>query len=325
MATRICSSTTSLCHGLRRAAVLCFCVLAAYTLQLQAQIGINADGATPHPASLLDVNADGLPANTKKGLLLPSVPLIGAAWLSAISPYYGGPFYAYHTGSNTAPNMPQALWIYNSATTAMNNQFAPQNVSPGLYVFDENHTTDFSAARWLKQQAKVLAPQHHLGTGSTTLVGSTWTNLPGLSSVALQLKAGDRVLYSGNGAFQLAPPVAPSTTSGYAVAGARIAVSGTVNATLKTTVASAMNDASLLVGTTGCIIIWCAGNTGYYTTTLRTQSWRLLGAYDVPADGTYTFYIQTSLISGTASVISGSDGITRPELRGTFSLEVIRP
>lgn len=42
---------------------------------LSAQnIGINADGTPPHPSALLDVDVSALPANGKKGLLVPRMP-----------------------------------------------------------------------------------------------------------------------------------------------------------------------------------------------------------------------------------------------------------
>lgn len=44
-------------------------------LPITAQnVGINTDGAAPHPSALLDVDVSALPANGKKGLLVPRMP-----------------------------------------------------------------------------------------------------------------------------------------------------------------------------------------------------------------------------------------------------------
>ncbi len=282
-------------------------------------VGINASGVAPDPAAVLDVSTGGFAPGVGKGVLLPAVTLPSTWWNLGTPPAYtdlGGPFM-----DHTVSGMQPSLWVYNTASFSHSLALGQYTATPGHYVWDSN-----TSMRWLKQQAKVLAPQHHATTGGVVLNNTVWTVLPGATTVPLQLRAGDRVLFSANGTFRLAPPVAPATTSGYATAAARVTVfNGSTHTPLKQAVSSAMNDASLLVGTSGCILVWCAGNTGYYTTTLKVQSWRLLGAYDVPADGSYTFYLQASRLSGTADVTAGGDGVTNPELRGFLNVEVIRP
>lgn len=310
--------------GCRAVLVVAF-VFGMYSAPL-AQVGISANGATPDPAALLDVNADALPANAKKGLLLPRVPLTAMTWQTLTAPFNsGGPF----EGHGSA-NMPQSLLFYNTNTVVLTNQFAQFSVTPGL------HSWDGSAAatpnyRWLRHQTKILPVQLYTTTATTTIVNDSWTTVTGLTSVSLNLRAGDRVLYSATGAFRLTPPVAPATVSGFATASARMRVLNSTTATtttLKQSVASSMNDASVFVGTSGCILFntLCAGNSDFYTTTLRLQSWRLIGSYDIPSDGVYTFFVEGSKPDGSAiSVQSGGTASTNPDLRGSLSIEVIRP
>lgn len=83
--------------------------------QLSAQnIGINANGVAPNASALLDIDASALPANAKRGLLIPRVAL--TATNSAV------PIVAPAT----------SLLVYNTATAGV----VPNNVAPGFYQWD---------------------------------------------------------------------------------------------------------------------------------------------------------------------------------------------
>lgn len=318
-------------HSLQRAAAqapawnircLGVLVLAGLALVSEAQVGINADGASPEPAAVLDVDASGLPANGKKGFLMPSVALNSSTWAglpgfqlpTGILP--GAPF-----NGHGIPNMQPSLWVYNSFTmpalpSAQNSQYI---TVPGLYIWDD------VGNRWARQMAKVLPLQHHTTTGTVTAIANgSWSSLPGLTTVALNLRAGDRVLYSAHGTFRLAEPNPGTISYGYANAMARIRLNNVT--TLKQTAAS-LNGEITHIFSSNCVIfnIFCTSYTGDYSTFLKLQNWRLLGHYDVPSDGFYTFAVEVGAVDGTANVMSGGTLMDNPDLRGTFSVEVVRP
>jgi hypothetical protein len=78
---------------------------------VQAQnIGINADGAAPDASALLDIDAAALPANNKRGLLMPRIALTSRLIAAPV----------------VAPAA--SLVVYNTATAGL----VPNNVTPGL-------------------------------------------------------------------------------------------------------------------------------------------------------------------------------------------------
>lgn len=79
---------------------------------INAQVGVGT--STPNPSSILDVNVNNLPANGKKGLLLPQVALTGT------------------NDVTTIPNPANGLLVYNTATTGT----SPTNVvKDNVYKF----------------------------------------------------------------------------------------------------------------------------------------------------------------------------------------------
>lgn len=94
--------------------LLSLLLLIAGTQAYAQNIGINPDGGAPNPSALLDVDANALPVNDKKGLLIPRLAL-------------------------TATNVPApvvapatSLLVYNTATAGT----VPTNVTPGYYYWD---------------------------------------------------------------------------------------------------------------------------------------------------------------------------------------------
>ncbi len=94
--------------------LLSFLLFVLSTKAYTQNIGINPDGGAPNPSALLDVDANALPANDKKGLLIPRLAL-------------------------TATNVPApvvapatSLLVYNTATAGT----VPTNVTPGYYYWD---------------------------------------------------------------------------------------------------------------------------------------------------------------------------------------------
>jgi len=329
------ASPTTMPTRARRAAVLLWgLLLAAWIVPgtLRAQVGINADGVAPDPAAVLDINADALPANDKKGLLLPSVRLNSAWWQFAATQQGGAqnPFVGWATP--TAPNVPPAdmvtsLWLYNSIAWQLPSATPnfQHSITPTTYWW-EYGAGNTLANRWLRQQARVIPLQHYQTTGTiTVLANNDWQTLPGLEAVSLQLRAGDRVLLSASGALTLPPPTPPSQSREYAHAGVRVRVTGSATATPVETALSLVDEAQLIQDQSCAFWVFCGGSSYIFTTKLGLQDWRLIGYYDVPADGTYTFAVQIARISGLAGVVGGGTDTVNPELKGLFSVEVIRP
>jgi hypothetical protein len=297
---------------------------------LRAQVGINADGVAPDPAAVLDINADALPANDKKGLLLPSVRL-NSAWWQLVGVPQGGapnPFGGWVTPPAPPANMVTSLWLYNSMAWQgpAGSQFFQHSITPTTYWLENGGANNVLAHRWLRQQARVIPLQHYQTTGTiTVLANNDWQTLPGLEAVSLQLRAGDRVLLSASGALTLPPPTPPSQSREYAHAGVRVRVTGSATATPVETALSLVDEAQLIQDQSCAFWVFCGGSSYIFTTKLGLQDWRLIGYYDVPADGTYTFAVQIARISGLAGVVGGGTDTVNPELKGLFSVEVIRP
>ena len=77
-------------------------------------VAINANGAAPDASALLDIDAAALPANNKRGLLVPRVALTAAnVALPVVAPA-------------------TSLLVYNTATAGV----APNNVTPGFYYWN---------------------------------------------------------------------------------------------------------------------------------------------------------------------------------------------
>lgn len=288
------------------------------TGSLAAQgIAINADGAAADPAAILDVDATALPAGNKMGILLPIMSLPQTRFITASSnPVWGH-------GSSIIPG---SMWIYNDNDVVPGGASSQYGVARDLYWWDEDGT------RWLRQQTKVVPVQHYASTATTTASADyNWLPISGLTSIPLVLKAGDRVLLSANGAFRLPAPVSPAISAGYANAGARIVVQSGATTTLVVQTATSLNGEAQTIFSGSCIA-WgwipalCPGLvSGTYQTSLKLKDWNLLGYYDVPTDGTYTFSAQVTRVSGISSVLSGGTSSTYPELRSALNVEVIRP
>jgi hypothetical protein len=313
--------TRACCGPGRGAAVLWFALMAVWPGVLQAQVGINADGVAPDPAAVLDINADALPANDQKGLLLPSVRLNSAFWqMIGVPPH---PFLGY--GATPPADMVTSLWLYNSVGWQGPTSSFQYSTTPTTYWWEYGGGNTMGN-RWLRQQARVVPLHHHQTTGTiTVLANNDWQTLPGLEAVSLQLRAGDRVLLSASGALTLPPPTPPSQSREYAHAGVRVRVTGSATATPVETALSLVDEAQLIQDQSCAFWVFCGGSSYIYTTKLGLQDWRLIGYYDVPADGTYTFAVQIARISGLAGVVGGGTDTVNPELKGLFSVEVIRP
>ena len=95
-------------------------VVIVFALPVHAQnMGINVDGAAPAASSLLDIDASALPANAKRGLLIPRIALTSRIVAAPV----------------VAPAA--SLVIYNTVTGGT----APNNVTPGFYYW--NGTTEW--------------------------------------------------------------------------------------------------------------------------------------------------------------------------------------
>lgn len=98
------------------------CLLIAFATSVDAQnIGINVNGASPAASSLLDIDASALPANGKRGLLIPRIALTSRIVAAPV----------------VAPAA--SLVVYNTATAGA----APNNVTPGYYYWD-------GTSQWLR-------------------------------------------------------------------------------------------------------------------------------------------------------------------------------
>ncbi len=104
----------------RSLSLLLVVTLAGGSIQAQ-NIGINVDGAVPAASSLLDIDALALPANDKRGLLIPRIALTSRTVAAPV----------------VAPAA--SLVIYNTATAGA----APNNVAPGFYYWN-------GATEWLR-------------------------------------------------------------------------------------------------------------------------------------------------------------------------------
>lgn len=93
--------------------LLVFAALIGGNVQAQ-NIGINVNGAAPAASALLDIDASALPANNKRGLLIPRIALTSRTVAAPV----------------VAPVA--SLVVYNTATAGA----APNNVTPGFYYWD---------------------------------------------------------------------------------------------------------------------------------------------------------------------------------------------
>jgi hypothetical protein len=300
---------------LRSSCVLCIAVL--YVLpapQAYAQnIGINADGANPDPAAVLDIDASGLPANNKKGLLVPEVILPSTSWVgTALNPF----------NSHGLGSMIPGLWIYNTNTTAQTGTFAPgqtgwqNNVEPGHYWWG----AATGGNRWMRQETHVIPTQFLQSTGSVTVGGSNWDDIPGLTTVTLTLRAGDRVQFSADGAIE-------TTTNSYARGRVRVLRDGTGGPVELRRTMLDLNNQLNPISTQECIIfgILCAEEdvVANYNTYLGHANWRIFGQDNIPADGTYTYRVQVGRVSGSGDVIGGGTPSVNPQRLTNFKVEVI--
>lgn len=302
------------------------CAMAAMLLCAAAGaqgVGINADGAAPEPAAVLDIDAAALPLNAKKGVLLPEAALTSSLWSwTPLVPV--GPF----NGHGEAAMTP-ALWVHNTNTTTTGTVSLVQyTVAPGLHWFTPASGT--SPSRWVRQEGKVVPLHHHPSTGTVSVnAPATWTPIPGMESFALDLRVGDRVYYTASGAFGLAEPTPPEVDYGYANAAARVVLNGST--VLKQT-ATSLNGEAMHVFASSCSgwLPWlCAGVPyyGVFGNYLHLQSWKIIGAYDATSNGVHTFSVQLGRPSGKGltQVLSGGTTATNPHLRGTLNIEVVRP
>ncbi|MFZ1691755.1 MAG: hypothetical protein WAT74_01045 [Flavobacteriales bacterium] len=108
-------------------------------------VAINADGAAPNASAMLDVDVTALPANNKRGLLVPRVALTAT---NVAAPVVG----------------PAAsLLVYNTATAGV----APNNVIPGYYYWNGAVWVRFAttADGWLTTgNAGTVAGTNFIGT-----------------------------------------------------------------------------------------------------------------------------------------------------------------
>lgn len=125
---------------------LSFAIAVGSTAQ---NVAINADGAAPNASAMLDVDVTALPANSKRGLLVPRVALTAT---NVAAPVVG----------------PAAsLLVYNTATAGA----APNNVVPGYYYWSGTAWLRFATAGdgWLTTgNAGTTAGTNFIGTTDPT-------------------------------------------------------------------------------------------------------------------------------------------------------------
>lgn len=310
--------------GTKASLALLACALLVSTSSGQG-IGVNTDGSTPDPAALLDVDAGPF----SKGVLLPKVRLNTSFWndqgLSSAGFAAPNPFL-----SHGLANMLTSLWVYNDTIVDLPVQlfgvaYQQYSIAPGHYWWDSG-----ASGRWVRQQGVVVPRQHYLSTGTVISTSdNSWQDVPGLESITLQLKAGDRVLISADGAFRIeqpSPPVAPAPPDdhGHVVASARLVVNGS---TTLHQVRTSIDGIAQRITTQTCLVwtLFCTSNSVTYTTQLRLQNWKLLNLYTAPADGPYTFSVQIARLSGISNVTGGGTSSSNPDLRGSLNVEVYGP
>ncbi len=138
---------------------------------VQAQnIGINADGAAPDASALLDIDAAALPANNKRGLLMPRIALTSRLIAAPV----------------VAPAA--SLVVYNTATAGL----VPNNVTPGFYTW--------SGTEWLRMFTgnDAWATLGNSGTVAATNFLGTRDN------IGLQIRTNNVQRFEVNTAGQLA-------------------------------------------------------------------------------------------------------------------------
>jgi hypothetical protein len=287
-------------------------------------VGISTDGSTPDPKALLDVNAGSL----TKGILLPKARLNTAYWNDGgLSP------------SNAAPNpflshgvlsMIPSLWIYNDTLLVYPPIFGVNifqySLTPGQYWWDQ------LGSRWVRQQGIVVPQLGYISSGTATSVSNnSWQDVPGLESITLQLRAGDRVMISAEGALRIqqpSPPVAPAPPDdhGYVNAAARVVVNGSPTSP-SIQISTSIDGVAQRLSSGSCLVwsVFCTSSSVTYTSMLRLKNWKLANIYTAPADGAYTFKVQIARLTGLSNVIGGGSSVTNPELRSSLTVEVLTP
>lgn len=129
---------------MKKLTLLAVMIFIASTARSQ-NVAINADGAAPDASAMLDVDVTALPANNKRGLLVPRVALTAT---NVAAPVVG----------------PAAsLLVYNTATAGV----APNNVIPGYYYWNGAVWVRFAttADGWLTTgNAGTVAGTNFIGT-----------------------------------------------------------------------------------------------------------------------------------------------------------------
>lgn len=288
-------------------------------------VAINADGADPDPAAVLDVKA------TDKGLLIPQVALPTNVWRPTNPPYPAAsttmpalfsPFDGHGLGA-----MENGLWVYNTtASPATVNIFPSYGTTPGFYWWNA------AEARWIRQVEQVGRTYYAASAGSevsaaanitlTNVLTNTanWVTVPG-TSVTVDLLAGDRVQLKAQGALGLL------ATNAYAWGGARIVRTQGAVTTEIGRVGVALTGEQQPMYSGFCFLppLFCSGNTpqGTYTTHFALQDWRILREYAplVAEAGPCTFSLQICRVDGTGTIIGGGTG----DLQSHLEVEVFRP
>lgn len=287
--------------------------LLAVALHGQAGFGVNADGASPHPATVLDVDGSALPANDQKGLLIPTVGLHSALFTTAPTGTFPNPFLL-HGASTT---MPHSLWIYSETTRSFGGTGSQYGITPNFYWWEPEGN------RYIKQELQIGPTHHHTSTGSVVLTADgVYLPVPGMSTVALDLRAGDRVIYTAYGAFE-------GNLNTWATGGALVDVfNGTTTTQLQRTGTSVNTEIQPLFNEF-CFVfgIFCTGSVpvGSYDTHMGLRNWRIFGEYVVPANGNYTFAVKAARVEGTGILTTGGTPTVNPNMQGALKVEVFRP
>lgn len=246
-------------------------------------IGINTTGAPPHQTAILDLR-ESVPEEQTKGMLIPRIDLTAT------------------NASAPVPTPAPGLLVYNTASTTLIGANTQYNVTPGYYLWDET-------GRWVRYDALVRRPTTYTTalSNATTTAAALWFIIPGMQSVAMPLRKGDRVLLKAHGSATTSPPDAAEGMIEIAVSLDNGVTFNSLPNGSGSTAFSVDNGTQVLSGNS-------------ITRQTPFHSWGMEGYYDVPDDGIYVLAVRIRRLSGDVGLTSG--GADRPNI---LFVETIRP